>query len=85
MICLGWLKWGDVSPDLCLVVALFVIGGCAACETLMTVPAVVPPCPTPTLAMIEEAASGAIDDAPAISEFLGKIENYCFGIEALNE
>jgi len=83
MTLLGWREWHDTSPDLCLVLAILLIGGCAACHT-MSVPETIPPCPAPTMEMIEEASSGALWDAPAVVDYLGRIENYCDGIAALD-
>ena len=66
----------------CLAVGISVLLGCAACET-MTGPGTIPECPAPTLSMLEEAH--ILDRAPAIADYLGRIELYCQGVEAMNE
>jgi hypothetical protein len=68
-----------------LVAVLFVIAGCAACQNMKSIPSVIPPCPTPTHAMVNEAASGSLDDSPAIEEYLGRIELYCDAISELRK
>ena len=84
MTLLGWREWHDTSPDLCLVLAILLIAGCAACHTL-SVPEAIPPCPPPSHAMVVEARAGALDDAPAVVDYLGRIENFCDGLGAMNE
>ena len=42
-----------------------------------------PPCPTPTMAMVDEATQGALDNAPATLFYLAQLENYCDGIQAI--
>ena len=71
------------QPDaLCLGVLIFVLLGCAACETIQG-PGRIPECPAPTLSMIDEAHH--LERAPAIADYLGRIELYCAGIEAMND
>lgn len=84
MISLGWRAWQDISPDLCLLWALLLIGGCAACHTL-SVPGAIPPCPPPSHAMVVEARAGALDDAPGTVDYLGRLENFCDGLEDMDE
>jgi len=83
MISRGWASWLNTSGDLwCLILMLSLLAGCAACETMRGMP-ILPPCPTPTMAMVEEATQGALDDAPATLFYLAQLENYCDGIQAI--
>jgi len=78
----GWL---DSLPPLGVGfpwAALWLIGGCAACQTMSSSP-VIPSCPPPTAAMIFEAQE--LYRLPAIARYLGEIELYCEGIEAMND
>jgi hypothetical protein len=76
----GWLAWPRLSDDLlCLILALSLVAGCAACQTLRA--PTFPTCPTPTMEMVNEATVGALDDAPATLYYLGQIENWCDAVE----
>lgn len=62
--------------------ALWLIGGCAGCQTINGSPTI-PHCPSPTAAMIFEAQE--LYRMPAIARYLGEVELYCEGIEAMNQ
>lgn len=49
----------------------------------MKSPGAIPECPSPTLSMLEEAH--VLDRAPAIADYLGRIELFCQGVEAMND
>jgi len=76
-------SWLITFPDLHLVVALSLIAGCAACEHTRTIPRGIPLCPEPTIRMVIELEAGALDDAPHTEEYLGRLELYCVGIDAM--
>ena len=65
---------------LLVAVLLFVVGADVCCATKKT--PMFPTCPTPTTEMVDELEDGALDDAPAIEEFLGRVENMCDALES---
>lgn len=76
------LAWRSMRcPDRLLAVALLLIVGSSGCCTTPQTP-MFPTCPTPTTEMVAELESGALDDAPSVEEYLGRVENLC---DALKE
>ena len=80
-----WIEPTYDCSVILLVELLSIVAGCAACQSMRTVPSVIPPCPTPTRTMAIEAMSGSLEDSPAIEDYLGRIENYCDAIEELRK
>jgi hypothetical protein len=42
-----------------------------------------PECPEVTLEMVDELWLGRLDDAPAIEDYLGRIEGYCEAVRGI--
>ena len=85
------MTWKDlIEPTydcsvILLAALLSIVAGGAACQSMRTVPSVIPPCPTTTWEMAIEAMSGSLEDSPAIEDYLGRIENYCDAIAELRK
>ena len=75
---LGWHS--TPCLDRLLVAALLLIVGSSGCCTTPPTP-MFPTCPTPTTEMVVELGSGALDDAPSVEEYLGRVENLCDALE----
>ena len=75
----GWrlMPW----QDRLLAGMLLLVAGSHVCCASPPTP-MFPTCPTPTTEMVVELNSGALDDAPAVEEFLGRVENLCDALEA---
>jgi len=76
---LGWHS--THYQDRLLVALLLLVAGFLGCCTTPPKP-MFPTCPTPTTEMVVELNDGSLDDAPAIEEFLGRVENLCAALEA---
>jgi len=42
-----------------------------------------PECPEVTLEMVDELWLGRLDDAPAIEDYLGRVEGYCEAVRGI--
>lgn len=75
----GWrsMPWQD---RLLVAVVLLIVGSSGCCTTPPE--PMFPTCPIPSVPMIVEIGDGALNDAPATEEYLGRIENLC---DALKE
>jgi len=73
------------SPDVqCVALVIFLLLGSAACCGTTSPTGRIPECPSPSWDMLAEYDM-MLHEAPATTHYLGRVEIYCEGLEAMNE